>query len=421
MNLGLDFFKNKFKNTYKLHQNHPEIKEKLKETIKKYIKVESIPLKHRIINSINFCLEISEFQIIYLDLFEFFLTEDACTATPIFVKTLESLIRQKRILTIPSVIFGKMVQHYSSINEISMIEVIILNLDPLLIKPSLYLSICEEYGLITGFIFISTNSALQDYKSPLKKIFKLMIAEKDETKQLHHLYKILWFVRMTLKGKKFPDNEILEKDKENVFTDVIKWVFKRNHLIYLLKLDSTTTLNAIKTVFEEKYVINIINNLNSSKEMELINVLFSVSEEGSLLYHQICLFSLAIVSLRAFLVSKDTIIKISAELLSPKSFITGMKIFGSNINEYISNFLLSNSSKTLFENFSLEEIDFLIAFNVRKYELQASDISEIYKIAQFSPFSEVLLALQEINKEYKKCLDFFINSLNFSTKIRVFE
>lgn len=418
LSLGLDFFKGKYKKTYKTAKNSEKLLETLIEMVKNYIKVTGLHIKHRIYNSISFCLALGQKDLIFVNLYEFFLTENPSEAVPFFIETIENLIFSHQIKSIPTFILSKMCEHYKDPQKL---ESIILNLDSKSFKPSTALSISEDFNLSTALIYISTN-ALQDYLFPLKALLKLINSESNPSKKLYITYKGLWYIRMTLQGKVFPNEKIPELNKTSIVVQVLKWVLKWKHISNFLQIDCAGTLRALEFIFSEELPCRLIMDPENGLPdvSSLIQTLLNISQPGEFAYYQVCIFTILTFYYNGVVIEKNLLIPMVLNVIQTHSF-KNASVDGCDIFEYIANFLILSPPQVCFSQCSVEEIDLASSTLLSQCRcITAEELETLYKVTRFSAYTEVFLVVLEYSKMYRDCLDLLVQSQNPRTKLRTF-
>lgn len=419
--LAKDFSKGKYKKMYNLPDSNIEIYKILENMIKKYISTRSIELKNRIYKSIEFCIDTLSVDFIYVDLYEFFMTENSLETSIHFIKSLETFILKGKLKSIPSLIMGKFLEYYS--NDLPRLEHILMHLNPLEINPSIFLLICEQNYFVSCYIYISTNSSLLNFITPLDLLMKFMLAETDQKKKFEYFYKIFWYSKLCLEGKKYPQGEIPSNILKKTLADVMKWILDKTNLEDFINMDVSTTLNVIKKIFDQEDLLNIIKtDLNDvGSELGILNLLLSLSDPGSFVYHQTCIFSIVVASRNNIQFPKNDLLSIITQVLQHKDFSIGKSVSGYNISDYITNLLLTKPNQVVFGNYATEDLDIVVSCLLRKHQdIILDEISNLYKLVQFSAYTEVLVYLLEIKKEYKNCLNFYVKSQTYTNQVRVF-
>jgi len=131
----------------------------------------------------------------------------------------------------------KMIAYYLKSNQTSILERLVLHLNPANLDPENILVVCEQYSLMTAFC--SLNSYIGDYTRPLKSLFALMDANvKDEGLAMYYFYKLMWYSRLCFRGERFPEGIVA------VGEDIIAWLVR--HHEFLIPLDSECYFEVIE-------------------------------------------------------------------------------------------------------------------------------------------------------------------------------
>ena len=167
----------------------------------------------------------------------------------------------------------------------------------------------EDLNLFTPLIYLYTNRKNEDYILPIEKMFEFfnskaisnktvfdvennainyskalnqnLLTEKDVRESKEYIgHKILWYMRLCLTKKKFPDNTIkIEKEQyEKLVPRITYWLLSPKVIDELLSFDSKNYIMIFKNIFtiielkniivkaakDEKYTTEIINILSTS-------------------------------------------------------------------------------------------------------------------------------------------------------------
>ena len=167
----------------------------------------------------------------------------------------------------------------------------------------------EDLNLFTPLIYLYTNGKNEDYILPIEKMFEFfnskaiynktvfdvennainyskalnqnLLTEKDVRESKEYIgHKILWYIRLCLTKKKFPDNTIkIEKEQyEKLVPRIAYWLLSPKVIDELLSFDSKNYIMIFKNIFtiielkniivkaakDEKYTTEIINILSTS-------------------------------------------------------------------------------------------------------------------------------------------------------------
>ena len=113
----------------------------------------------------------------------------------LFMSTIEPYLINDQVRDLPNDMLYKMIAYYLKSNQTSVLERIVLHLNPANLDPENILVVCEQYSLMTAFC--SLNSYIGAYTRPLEAIFALMDANvKDEGLTMYYFYKLMWYSRL---------------------------------------------------------------------------------------------------------------------------------------------------------------------------------------------------------------------------------
>ena len=421
--LGIDLYQGKGKKLYGLPRNKNELREILEEVVRKYVKIANIAWVHKISNTIEFCIGIESLELLFNEFFDIFIDQGGPDNMKIFMNTLEPFILTKEIRIIPTPILGKMIGYYLNARLPSVLERIILNLEPSCLDPRHVLLACEEHNLLTTYIFISTNSLTPNYLNPMDRMFKTMEATESKKGKQYLIYKMLWYFRLCLKGQTFPSGKIPNDMYGRAVADICNWIIMREHLQMFLEFDSVTTLNVFWTVFEDKEVARIIEKrLDGAPSFQtIVDSLLCQRELSSFLFHQIANFIVRTALLDYVSLSKEVYMKVIIYQMQEHRFTYSSPIYASNIDEYITNFSFRTDVNLPFVDLSIEEKGSLLLTQLKKCgDLSEAELNTLYKIAELSPYTEVQVYLLEVKKEYLRCVTYFINCQSDLVKKKVF-
>jgi vacuolar protein sorting-associated protein 8 len=419
--LGLNLYQGKGKKLYGVPRNRDELRSILQDYAVRFSKVVLIPWSIKIPASIEYCVGIEALEYFFFSLFNYF-ADQGPESMELLASTLEPYILSSQIISVPPESLDKLIRHYISTKQQNNIERLIVHLEPVCIDPRSVLPICEDHNLLTAYIFINTNSTMQSFVNPLKKIYKTMIKQKDPKPKIYFTYKLLWYYSLCLKAETFPLGNILPEMVQIVISGIVNWILKRKHLQTLLQQDSTTTLNVLWQVFDEEVPCEVMNKRleGTPSYMDIISKLESICLPGSFLYHQYNLFVLKTADLNHVTISKEICIEVSKYTLRNNKIDTSDPVTGKDIEEYIINYSKQTDKNQLFAGLSLNEKSVLLLKMLKKHKLDYKDLDELYRFAEPSPFTEVLIYLLELRKEYSRCVNYYIECSNFEVKKKVF-
>lgn len=418
LSLSLSFYSKKHQKVY-FPSTSPvfplsNIKSKIESILKSYSQLTSIPLKYRITNSIEVSLSIQSYDLIYIDLYENFMTENSEQTPEIFIRTLEFFVLHSQLDDLPAIILGKMIQFYTKSNELSTFETLLLHLNPEKLKPTLLLPICEDHLLSSAYIYTSTCSKLKDFIKPLKILYKFFKFSLEKTQKTLSAYKILWYIKLIANQQTFPIGEIQQDNFSHIILSVSIWLLKSTHMLEMLKIDSSSTLFILSLLFEYNDSDTCVD-----KEKSIRNLL-GLTEGNDYFYYQVCLFTTSMMSKYYINLPVDTVINVLYVLVTWRQFGCNPPAWACDIFEYVQNAAM-NPNGNLYGNYSLEDLDKVVSRALKKTQgLNGDNIEKLYKASQFSVFTQVQIVLSSIKKEFRNCLDFFVKSQSQKVRNKAF-
>lgn len=418
--LGVDLYQGKGKKLYGLPRNKMELKGILEENVKKYVKVSLVAWVHKISNAIEFCIGIEALDLLFNELFDTFIDLGGPENMKIFMNTLEPFVLNKEIKSIPTGILGKMIGYYLNSKLPTVLERIILNLDPACIDPTHVLAACEEHNLLTAYIFISTNSQNTNFVQPLEKMYNLALNSKG-IQEKFMIYKLLWYYKLCIKGQTFPSGSIPASNYSYVVSRTSIWVLEKAHFEFLLSQDPVTFLNTLFLLFSTPAALQVLCD-STPTYMDVINTLTFQRELSSYLFYLISQFILKTANIPLVVLDKSIYMRVIRYTLEGHKFNTASPIYASNIDQYICAFLYRNDVNPALEELSVEEKGSLLMQSLKKCGgLDASEISQLYSPAELSPYTEVQVYLLELKKEYATCVKYFIKCQSEIVRKKVFD
>lgn len=412
--LGLNFHRNKYSKVFKA-RNPLEVKTKLLTILKIYAKDILIPLKYRIWNSLELSINLNSFDLLNVELYEHFLTEGHSEAVTYFIQAIEHFVLAGELKQISEVFLNKMIDHYQNTNKIEVLETIIMHLDPLQVNTKAIEGICEMLSMTSAYFFISSCKNSSDFVIPLKVSFKVLRNKESLTEKFAEFYKIVWYLSQIAHKKCVNGKDIPDSIFSSVISNVKNWLKKSKFLIVMLEMDASVTLNLLYDFF----MIPCEMDSSQISVHDLILSLFSLFPEKSVVYTQICLFTVTIfVDIKEDLDEKLHL-KVIKHLLGCNFLLTNRKILALDLYHYISQYL-SNAQKPLFGSFTLEQLDKILTKSIKKLKISKEDLEEVYRINSFLPYNLLMVHLCEQMKDYQNCFIFFTKSGIQSTREKVF-
>ena len=367
-----------------------------------------------------------------------------------------------------------LIEFYTNKNKIYNLSQLLLHLNLKSLNCELIKKISLQYEYFSNLIYIYTN-ALNDYFYPLvimyEKFNKLIndkntyiddqnlfmdiindinnkIPNKYENfeKTKEYLgYKIYWYINICIKGQKYPNfNELI--DERTYFDLIIVFFIFFSNAISLRMFDSYTYFLILENFFLDKNILYIIKKINKKlildiqkrKNIQLFNkkdkididlesILTGIYRNYSNNFYDKYDLSFFIIKICNIIEIKETILYDSIFFLlnyyksisSNYNALKNSDRFGTHANiinfgnEYIKKF-----SKNL-----ISSIDILKSYYTDKNLFKNRYLNNLINIVNESPFTLIKIYLFDLNYEYNKCIDFYLedNSLSYEEKFQVFK
>lgn len=415
--------------TGKKYQDVPYNKEPLRCTLeivaREYINTSAIPLLNKIPFILEYCVSVSLLSLLFTELFEYIIEHDSDGRnTSALLECLEPMILSDSITSIPLSILTKMVSHYSP-NNLSTLERIILHLNPNSLDIRVLNGVCEEYNLFTALIYINTNSTYPNFMTPIKALYaQIMNSEKVEEK-MRFSYMLLWYVGMCFDGKTFPNGSIVVSYWKEAAVKIVEWMLKENHMGVLLSFDAETSLRVVRKVFENEVPAEVLRQTIPSHS-NLLDKLQEVIQPHSLSFKYLVDFISNIPSHYHKLASKPLCLSVSKFIMKPrKEDLPVLSITAPDLDSYILSFLNLSISEEyqdqLLDSNTSHLSKIILSLLYTRSDLTSENIHDLYLLAINSPYTEVLLYLQELQGKYQECYQTFLNCHNIEIKSMIFD
>lgn len=421
--LGLNLYLGRGKKLYGVPRNKDELRTHLVEFVQPVLRMQLIPWSIRIPAILEYCVGIDAVEYFFRVFFDR-IFEGASTQgdLKVLMNTLELYVLSKKIKVIPSEILGKIIGFYLGDKHHTTIERIIVHLDPICIDPKCVIPACDEHNLILAYIYVNTNSTMQSFVNPLKKMYKTMTKQTDLRAKLYFTYKLLWYYRLCIRGETFPNGKVLPEMRKIMIIGIIKWILKRKHFLHLMQNDSFVTLNVFWNIFNENLPKEVIleNSPGTPTYMDLISKLKEVCSPGTFLYHQYFLFVLKTGTLSHITFEKSIYMEIVKYFLTLNRPSSILPLFATNIDEYINLYCKLQDKNQVFAEFTTEEKGSLLLSILKKHQMSSKEIEEINHLASKTNFIELIIYLLELSKDYSGCVRNFIQCEVEETRRKVF-
>ena len=233
--------------------------------LNKYQKSET--WESHILTTIDFLVFIENFLFLFTTIKAIFVR---CKVNDIFLKCLEPFILTNKIKFVPNDPFREIVGYYRDLGKMKVLQHLIVNLDITSMDSGFIKSLCLEYNLYTGLVYICTRSD-NDYITPLTKMAAVCYDNRQQGKMeeaLKHGYKFLWFIKITLNGTLFPDDQIEEERYKIVVRQIVVWMFVEDNIKIIIELDPEVAFKVFLILFQGKAA-----DVLSQKDDDLVLIL----------------------------------------------------------------------------------------------------------------------------------------------------
>ena len=403
---------------------------------------EDIELIKKCMNiSIELCLEIESFDFLIKKIEPMF---ESIEYGEYFLTKLEPFILYDRIknVILSEDIVKEIIDLYIRKDMHEILSQLLLHINIKCIENDKIKAKIKELNLISPLIYLYMNGSNEDYFAPINIMFQYfntanaltnfttynealeleMIDTVLNSKQ-YYGHKLLWYLRLCLTGRKFPNNE--EKMKPELYNklipDITYWLLTEKVMNAFLEFDPKDFFIILKNIFSlEVYYKKLVETAkNADKKIEvtaqLLNEYCNISD-----IEPITLIDFIVTFCR----NKNNEIK---------NYLYDFVIISSklnNINKKLRteavNFILSNYGDIVKDNNNTELYTFInniIDFISNEEMFNTFDYSNFLDKIKFDIFDEVKLFLLNKTKQYNKCLQLFIDkNSNINDKInRLFE
>ena len=376
--------------------------------------------------SIDLCLEIDSFNFLIKSLEPMF---EAIGYENYFLTKLEPFILYDRIkdVILNEDIIKDIIDLYIEKDMKEILSQLLLHINIKCLENEKTKKRINELNLSSVLIYLYMSGKNEDYFEPIKLMYQYFISSKEipnfinynealkntafsevVTSKQYYGHKILWYIKLCLTGRKFPNNE--EKIEQNIFNKLIPnityWLISEKILNSFLSFDCRDYFGILQNIFSLQIYHKMLEETAKDNNMKIQICAKLFSEK----YHINDIEPLTLIEYLINLCKdKDDNIKIYLYIF----IIISAKI--NNINKKLRqeavNFILSNYSK-LIKDYNNTDISSLTKniidllndnYMFRDYELES-----IYKNINSEIFDEVSLYILNKIKKYYKCLELFI-------------
>lgn len=418
LSLGMDFYQGKGIKAYEVPHHKSELKNILEDVVKRYVEVDNISWDFKISNCIEFCVAIESTEFLFTNFYDYFVDEgNGKENLKIFIEIIEPFILHGEINFIPTRILGKVLSFYLTTKKPQMIEKIVLHLDSACLDHSFLYPVCEEFLLTSAYIYISISS--QNFIKPLEFLYKILKGQDDVAQKKIMVYKLLWYARLCLKGEKYPKGFIPTDLWQKVIVNVVSALLDGDILETLMRFDANSTLKVIWICFQDLVPSQVLE-VHKSMISDILNKLESVCVNSA--FHHFALFAAKLSFLNPSAVSKALATKVLLYLMAPNTNRRAMQAISTpSIEAFIT--LTEDCNDIMTElDYSIDQKSELLLKLIKNHPQYSSlELEELYKVAVNSPYTEVLVYLLELKKNYKKCFTAYLQCSNLEVRKKVFE
>ena len=376
--------------------------------------------------AIDLCLEIDSFDYLIKTLEPMF---EAIGYESFFLSTLEPFILYDRIkdVILNEEIIKDIIDLYVERNMTEILSQLLLHMNIKCLENDQIIKKIKELNLDSVLIYLYMSGKKEDYFEPIKIMYECFssadeipnfnnyneavennsISKVLKSKQ-YYGHKILWYIKLCLTGRKFPNNE--EKMNPELYNklilDITYWLITEKILNSFISFDCKDYFSILQNIFSLEIYQKLLvdNSKDPNTKIQICAMLFSEKcqlfdiEPLSLIEYIIKLCSDKGDNVKLysyiFLIISSKINKINKKLsLEAINFV--LRKYGSFIKEQ-NNAEISALTKQIIEIISEE-------YTLNEYELDS-----IYSNIRSEVFDEVSLFILNKNKKYLKCLELFI-------------
>ena len=390
--------------------------------------------------SIELCLEIESFDYLIKNIEPMF---ESIEYGDYFLTKLEPFILYDKIkdVILSEEIVKEIIDLYIRKDMSEILSQLLLHLNIKCIENDNIKEKIKELNLISPLIYLYMNGSYEDYFAPINIMFQYfnkanelpnfttyneaLESEKMKTvlnSKQYYGHKILWYLRLCLTGRKFPNNE--EKMKPELYNklipDITYWLITEKVMNVFINFDPKDYFNILKNIFSLEFFYNKLvesaNNLDIKIAItaQLLNSKFNISDiEPLTLIENIINYC------------RDQNNEIKNYLYD--FVITSSKL--NNINKKLRtetvNYILSNYGDVAKDKNNEELKSFInnIITFIDNDMFNNFDYTNFIEKIKFDIYDEVKLYLLNKTKQYQKCLELYIepNSYINDKKNRLFK
>jgi Golgi CORVET complex core vacuolar protein 8 len=418
LSLGIEFYQGRGTKAYAVPNNKEELKKTFESIVEDYVKASSISWDFKIANTIEFCVGVESTDFLFNFFFDYFIDKgEGSENLKLFIEIIEPFILNGEIISIPKIYLGKILSYYLTTQRPDMVEKIVLHINSSSLDPEYLYPVCEEYSLTSAYIYISISN--QNFIKPIDFLYSILKEQLDLHKKKYFAYKLLWYIKLCLKGEKFPKGFIPTEQWNKLIVSLINRVLQADLLEVLVALDANSTLKVVWIAFQDLTPSQALELSKPPLIPSIISKLESVCTGPA--FHYFALFSARLSGSQPDCISKPLAIKSLIYLMKPNTNRKIVQVASASIESYIKNTENINELITDLDD-SIESKSKLLLKLLKTYNnYSVTELEELYKIAVNSPYTEVLIELLEQKKDYNKCFTAFLQCSNVEVRTKVFE
>ena len=398
----------------------------------KVILINDKDINERVIKCINisieFCIEMGTVVFlmnILMGLFEMKNYRD------LFIENLQPFILCGKMASekLPPTTIKKIIETYISKNRYLELSQILVHIGIKSLDNDDIRKECNNLNLLTPIIYIYTNSFKVDFFFPISKMFQLFNEAKEmkpftdyrvhyktlnrevETCKQFIGHKLLWYIELTLMGKKLPSGLIPEDNFQSIVIEVLIWLIKEEVFNELLKFASMSLFKIFllyiknprikEILLKQKIDAKFLPDLKASTILGyVIRKSKDYGDENTILYMY------ELVAKCADITDLD-----KKQLLEAAGFL--LKSYPIN-HDVID----KNKAQSALHNIKINEINKILLHLIdSRSDYDMTDLKSLLNLAEFSPYVIVKIYLLKKLKNYTRCLkEFFSNNFYFHNR-----
>ena len=377
--------------------------------------------------TIEACLTIENFNFLFQDLEPIFENKNY---SQLFISNLEPFILSDKIkdFSLNESIILKLIDLYIEKDDLNLLSQLLLHIDINSLDTPAIKKKLEELELITPLIYLYMNGKEQNYFYPIEKlneIYQKSTPFKNFTE--YHLlenvtieevlsskqyigHKILWYLKLCLSERKFPNIE--EKMDEKLFKELIPkiviWMLSEKNLYEFCKFDPENYFMILKNIFSIEKLLSILkdfaneNEENKIEGMLLSNKIAKLKDSQPISYINYIIKMIKELNKgNILLYLYDFLIKITPSLELSKEIILESATF--IFQNY--NYLIRNKNKMETKQIcdNLKDI-----FESRE-DFTENELIQLIQNSKDHLFDEIVLYVYQKFHKYTDCLNTFLD------------